>query len=73
MDFSEIGYYTVFGKPLIFYFGIITYLLFVLAALIAFSSKRGILKIPFVWHKRVAVVALLFGLVHGLFGILGYL
>ena len=70
--FQEITYTLIFGKPLIFYLGLVTILAFFLTASIALLNKKGVHTIPFRWHPRCAVLALCLALVHGTLGILAY-
>ncbi|MCK5332391.1 hypothetical protein KAJ41_00830 [Candidatus Parcubacteria bacterium] len=70
---ENITYFLIFDKPLIFYLGILTFLSFFIAALIAILNMKGINKIPFKWHPRFAIFSLLLALLHGLLGILAYL
>jgi hypothetical protein len=62
--------FPIFGKPLIMYGGIITFLFLFSAALIPILNKKGVTKIPFIWHSRLATVFLILGLIHALLGIL---
>lgn len=70
---ADISYYLIFGKPLIFYLGIITIFLLFCTALIGFSFQKRIWKIQFKWHTRLAVLTLLFALIHGVLAVLLYL
>jgi len=70
--FQNITFYPIFGKPLILYLGVLTFLSFLFTASISFLNKRGIHIIPFKWHPRMAVISLTLGLIHGLLGILAY-
>ena len=63
--FAEIAYYMVLGKPLIFYLGIVTMLSFVVTGTIGFLFHRGIAKIPFKWHPRMAALSFLLAIIHG--------
>lgn len=69
---NQISYYLIFGKPLMMYTGIITLLSFLFTALIAILNKKGISKIPFKWHIRMAVISITLALIHGTMGILAY-
>jgi len=69
---AQIAYYQILGKPLILYAGIVTYLFFVFAALIPILNQKAVWNIPFVWHIRIAKIAILLGTLHGLLGILSY-
>ena len=73
MELTKLAYYPILGKPLIFYLGIISYLLFILTALLPLLNQKGILRSTLKWHKRVAVLALTMATIHGLLGILSYL
>lgn len=65
----DIAYFLVFGKPLVFYSGIITILSFSLTAFISVSNKLGWHIIPFKWHPRMAAISLLLAAIHGLLGL----
>ena len=69
---QEFSYYLIFGRPLIFYLGIITVCRFLATASIPFLSQRGVVNIPFVWHVRMAVLSICIALVHGVLGIAAY-
>jgi len=69
---QEFSYYLIFGRPLIFYLGIITVCMFLATASIPFLSQRGVVNIPFVWHVRMAVLSICIALVHGVLGIAAY-
>lgn len=69
---AKIAYFMVFGKPLIMYGGILTYVLFLSAAAIGIMNRRGISIIPFRWHARLAILAIVFATVHAIFGLSAY-
>lgn len=69
---TNITYYQIFGKPLIMYLGITTLLSFLFTATIALLNRRGIHKIPLVWHFRMAKISIALAIIHGLLGILAY-
>lgn len=73
MELTKLAYYPIFGKPLIFYGGIISYLLFVITALLPLLNQKGIFRTTIKWHKRAAYLALTMATIHGLLGILSYL
>jgi len=73
MKISEIAYSEFLGLPAIMWGGIITLLMFALTAAIAILNHRGIRKIPFKYHKPLAILSLALGLIHGLLGMLSYL
>jgi len=70
---SQIAYYMILNKPLIFYLGIATYLLFLFTALIPILNNKNVWDIRFIWHIRIAKIAVAIATVHGLMGILTYL
>jgi len=70
--FRAIAYYLIFGRPLIMYLGILTFLTFCTAALIALSILRGA-NIPLKWHIRIACLALILAVIHGFLGLASYL
>jgi hypothetical protein len=69
---KDIIFFPIFGKPLIMYSGIITFLFLFSAAAIPILNKKGITRIPFIWHSRLARIFLILGLIHGVFGILAF-
>lgn len=68
----DISYYLIFGKPLIFYLGILTFFSFLFTALIGLLNWKGIRIIPFKWHPRMAVISITLAVIHGLLAILAY-
>ncbi|KKR80868.1 MAG: hypothetical protein UU73_C0002G0148 [Candidatus Daviesbacteria bacterium GW2011_GWA1_41_61] len=72
MPLSEIAYLSILGKPLIFYLGILTYLLFVFTAILGYSNFRGRPILPFIWHPRIAAAALILATIHGLLALSVY-
>jgi len=70
---AKIAYILIFGKPLIFYTGILTLLSFLFTALIGFLNFKGSRAIPFQWHPRMVIISFLFALIHGLMGLAIYL
>jgi hypothetical protein len=55
------------------YMGILTLLSFLFTASIAILNKKGIQKIPFSWHPKMAIISITLAVIHGLFGILAFL
>jgi hypothetical protein len=70
--FQNITYFLIFGKPLIMYIGILTLFAFLFTASIAVMTLKGIRTIPFKWHPRCALFAIVLALVHGMLGVLAY-
>jgi hypothetical protein len=71
--FNYITYYMIGGFPIIMYWGIVTLFLLLFTAAISVMNKKGINKIGFKWHPRVAFVTIAFAIVHALMGILSYI
>lgn len=65
-----IAYFLIFGKPVIMYVGIITLASFLFTATIVFLNLKGIHKIPFPWHPRMAAISITLAIIHGIMGIL---
>lgn len=73
---QEIAYTVLFGRPLIFYLGLLTYTLVlatVLVALLRARVKRIRKKVPVVVHRSLGYAALVLGTLHGLFSLSAYL
>jgi len=58
------------GKPLIMWGGLFTFLLFFLAAGVGYLTFHGKIKLSVNTHINLARIALLFGLIHAVIGIL---
>lgn len=69
---SKIAYFMIFGKPLIFYAGVITFIAFLFTAYIGWANAKGFGRIDFKWHTRIAKIAIAVAIVHALLGILLY-
>ena len=69
---ENISYYLILGKPLIMYGGILTILSFLFTASIAILNKKGINKIPFQWHPRMAIISIILALIHGFLAIMHF-
>jgi hypothetical protein len=70
--FNEVTYQLVFGVPLIVYGGMMTLMLFLATAVVAYGTRKGFLRVPVKWHYRLAFLALAAGLFHALFAMLAY-
>jgi len=71
--FQEITYFLIFGIPFIVYLGIITILIFIITALLAYLKRKEKIKISINWHYRLAYISIIFALIHGFLGILAYI
>ena len=68
-----IAYFQILGKPFILYVGVLTLSLLLLTASISIMNRRGINKIPFKWHSRVAFVTIAVAIIHAIIGISAYI
>ncbi len=72
---QNVAYTTILGYPLVFYLGILTYVL-LLATLIIPVLNANVKKIPRISvriHRRLGYVTLALGTLHGLLTISAYL
>ena len=67
---QNITYYMIFGKPLIVYLGLITFLCLLTTAILGFLALKGKAKMSY--HKVFAAITIILGLIHGFFGIMAY-
>jgi len=70
---SQLAYYSILGKPLILYFGILTLLSFLFTALIGFINYKGYKTIPFKWHPIMAGISITLAIIHAILGLASYL
>ena len=73
MMISSLAYLMFLGKPVVFYLGILTYLLFLFTAILGYTYFKGKPILPFIWHPRFAAASLILGTIHGLLGLSSYL
>jgi len=66
---SQLAFHLVFGKPLIMYGGILTFLSLLFTASISIMNANGIRIIPFKWHPRMAIATIVLGAIHAIFGL----
>jgi MFS superfamily sulfate permease-like transporter len=70
---ESISLFPVFGLPLIVYLGMATLSLLLFTASISVMTRRGMRRIPFRWHPRMAAVTIAVAIVHGFLGIMLFL
>lgn len=68
----ELAYFVIWGKPVIFYAGIITFAFFLLTAYIGATNLWGRRRIPLYWHFRIAKISLVLMGLHALLGLSAY-
>ncbi|NMC59816.1 MAG: hypothetical protein GYA51_10615 [Candidatus Methanofastidiosa archaeon] len=69
---NEISYYPIFGYPLIVYLGAMALILFLVAASIS-TFLKGNIKNHFKIHRTLAMISIVFALIHGVMALLAYL
>ncbi len=69
---KNFGYQLLWGKPLIFYLGIVTLSMFLVTATIGYLIHSGRARINFKWHKTMAGLSLTSAFIHALMAILPY-
>ncbi len=69
---EEISYFLILEIPFIIWIGIITLFSFLFTASISILNKKGINKIPFKWHSRMAIVSIILAIIHGMLAVLAY-
>lgn len=74
MSFAQIAYTKIGPIYLLHLIGIIAITLFIFSAIIAILNVNyNIRKIPFKWHKRTAITAIIIALIHGTLALLSFL
>ena len=69
---ENITYFQILGRPLIMYIGLATLLSLFFTAYIAVMNKKGVKRINFKWHPKMAGISLTLATIHALLGILTY-
>ena len=69
---NEISYYSILGYPLILYLGIMALIFFLIVVSIPTILKDKI-KSHYKTHRKIAIISIAIGLLHGLMAILVYL
>jgi len=69
---EQIVYFSIFGKPLIFYGGIVTFLMLLVTASILILNRFGIRFLNYNWHKKFGYITILFAFIHGILALLNY-
>ncbi len=68
---SNAAYTLIFGKPLIFWMGLVVFSFLVASVISGLMVIRG--KLKFKYHRAVAFTTLAIGIMHGMLGMLFYL
>ncbi len=70
---QDITYYSILGIPFIIHLGIITLVVFIVTASLPLLKKWKIAKVHVKWHIRLAIIAIILAVVHGILGFLMYI
>ena len=66
---NSFAYILIWGKPLVMYLGLITFLLLLFTATVGALNYKGIRIIPFKWHPFLAATTITVAFIHGLLGL----
>lgn len=70
MEFiRSIALFSIAGKPVVVYGGILTLCSFLFTAYISVSNLKGNHRIPFALHPKMAVLSLILACIHGFFAL----
>ena len=70
--FDSVSYYLILGLPFVVYLGIFAVVLFIGTALFLVIPKKKS-PVMFRWHRWVAFIALVVGVIHAFLGVMLYL
>jgi hypothetical protein len=66
---EEIIYFPILGIPLIVWLGVVTLLLLLGTAAIAWLNMRGMHAVPVKWHMILARISIGFAILHAVLGL----
>jgi len=66
---ARIALIMIFGKPLVMYLGILTFVSLLFTASIGYSTLHGIKWVPFKYHPWMAGTTITLAAIHGLLGL----
>jgi hypothetical protein len=69
----SIVYYQIFGLPLVGWLGIVSLALLSATALFPWLKNHGWIKVSFIWHPRLAKLAVAVAIIHGIVALTIYL
>ena len=62
----QFALYSIAGKPLVIYFGLITFTSFSITAYIGYTNFKGKKRIPFKWHPIMVIVSFAIAFFHAI-------
>ncbi len=68
---NNISYYIIFGRPVIFYMGILTLTSLLTTGTLGYLVHRG--RVQFKYHRTAAIATICIALTHGTLAFLAYL
>ena len=69
----KIAYFELVGWPLLAILGMTTLGLLLTTAIFPWLRQKGIIKIPFIWHTRLAKLTVVVAIVHAILALSVYL
>lgn len=60
----QFAYYSLLGRPVAVYFGMLAFLFMVATATVGYLNFRGKMIVPFKWHPRLAIATLSLAIIH---------
>lgn len=73
MVLTEITYFMILGKPLIFYLGVISFILLLTTSIIGYLNYKRKINLPFKWHLIFAALTIIVAITHAILGIAIYI
>lgn len=70
---GKIAYTLIFGMPVVSWGGMVTLLLMLAAMAALILSRKGVVWAKFSYHPILGKLALIFGILHGIFSLLAFL
>ena len=67
------GLIIIFGLPLYFYLGILTFIALISTAILGFLFVKGKYGVRFSWHMNLAKITIIIAIIHGTLVALAYL
>lgn len=61
---SKIALTLFLGQPLFMFWGMLAFFFLLFTATVGALNFKGITKIPFKWHPRLAITTIIFALIH---------
>ena len=66
------GHIIIYGLPLYFYLGIVTFIMLITTATFGMLVLKGKFGVQFSWHVNMARATIIFAIIHGIIVIWGF-